>query len=217
MRSRRSRKEQVVSTSTPSSKPSQVSRQGTVEKQRYLNDTVLKFKHYLTSTLSTTSMPHGNQYTIDQFMYPEHTKFNLQEYESFLTQIASTSQQILRLSITDLQAINTYLDLSAQINSMNIFPEYNMITNLPNIELLCTSFITRLNQRSVDSNTTLPLVVANMSLLIQRLPIASTVLTEQNISQLLKLCTSRAVYPLETECNEGMTDNGSYREVNCCR
>ena len=96
-----------------------------------------------------------------------------------------------------------------------VLEEIDFIQQLPEIDLLINSLVTRLNNRGSDSIFCLPAVVGCLSLVLKGNELENVVLSEKNIIQLMRLCLSRAVYPNTSDSNP--LPFASYQEICVCR
>ena len=208
MRVRRSVKEAFKSPETKTESRVQL-RFGTAQKQRELREVKDRFLRYLSST---TYPCYPCSCTLERFgaEEAEHAVFDRSAFERYVQSTYPSSSAILEAEIEDLHKLSSWLDRADQ---MRVFFGEDLTQRLPNIDLLTGGLVTRLNVRNTRSNVTLPYVIVSLVCCLQHHHSSASVLTESNISQLLKLCLSRAVYPLngETQTTE------AYRELCHCR
>lgn len=182
-------------------------RLGTVQKQRELREARDQFLRFLSSA---TYPNYPCSCTLERFTADEENAFDRTEFENYIQRTCHSSSAVLEIDMDDLNKISSWLDRADQ---MRVFFMEDLIQKLPNIDLLTGGLVTRLNVRNSRSNITLPYVIVSLVYCLQHHHSAANVLTESNISQLLKLCLSRSVYPLngETQLSE------AYRELCHCR
>ena len=209
MKARRSVKEAFRSPDVKLDTHRAQQRLGTVQKQRELRDARDRMLRFL-SAASYPSYPCSC--TLERFSSEEddQIEFDRNEFEIYVQRSCHNSSAILEMEMEDLNKVTSWLDRADQ---MQVFFKVDLIQRLPNIDLLTGGLVTRLNVRNARSNITLPYVIVALVYCLQHHHSAVNVLTESNISQLLKLCLSRAVYPLngETQTTE------AYRELCHCR
>lgn len=203
MRARRSTEEAFKSPSGRSD--CQIPRVGTMLKVRERRDALARWRGYL----SVPSPSYPCSCSIERFG-EEEGSFDRDEFNEYFLRTCPTASAVLDLEIDDLDRITLWLDMADQVR---IFFKENIIQSLPNIDVLTNGLVARLNIRNARSNITLPYVIAALVYCLQHHHSASNVLTESNISQLLKLCLSRAVYPLNGET----LVNDAYHETCQCR
>ena len=193
-------------------------RRGTLRKQRDSVDAIGNFLAVLSST--SFSMPSSP--ALDQFFTPNLRGFQREEFERYISATCGSEESILAIDYNGLIELLLTLDVAADAQRLHeqrmeeeVLEEIDFIQQLPEIDLLINSLVTRLNNRGSDSIFCLPAVVGCLSLVLKGNELENVVLSEKNIIQLMRLCLSRAVYPNTADSNP--LPFAAYQEICVCR